>query len=125
MIKVNMKHYLVCDDNDLENNRLMNYEEMLVLLCNEIEDDTINCYENDNLEGVKYNVSLLKSLAQEHFQTDRVIKELEPYGWYVMDLTQLQRDLSNYQAYKHGVGAPSYPNDCIEQTLKMIEEDMK
>lgn len=125
MIKMNMKHYLVCDDNDSDNNKLMSYEEMLVLLCNEVEVDTINCYENDNLEGVKHNVSLLKSLAQEHFQTDKVIKELEPYGWYVMDLTQLQRDLSNYQAYKHGVGAPSYPNDCIEQTLKMIEEDMK
>ena len=120
-----MKHYLVCDDNDLDNNKLMCYEEVLELLCNEIEDDTINCYENDNLEGVKYNVRLLNSLVQEHFQTDLVVKELEPYGWYVMDLTQLQRYLSNYQAYKHGVGAPSYPNDCIEQTLKMIEEDMK
>lgn len=125
MIKVNMKHYLVCDNNDLDNNKLMSYEEMLELLCNEIEDDTIVCYENDNMDGVKYNISLLKSLAQEHFQTDKVIKELETFDWYVMDLVEVQRQLSNYQAFKHGVGAPSYPNDCIEQTLKMIEEDMK
>ena len=121
------KIFLVCDDN-LDSDNLMNYEELLELLCNEVEDDTINCYDNYSLEGVKYNVSLLKSLAQEHFQTDRVIKELEPYGYYVMDLAQLQKQLSDYQAYKHGVGAPSYPNDankCIEQTLKMIEEDMK
>lgn len=119
------KIYLVCDNNDCEFNRLMNYEELLVLLLNELEDDTINCYENDNLEGVKYNISLYKSFAKEHYQINEVIKQLEPFGWYVMDLTQLQRDLSNYQAYKNGVGAPIIKQDCIEETLKMIESEMK
>jgi len=119
------KIYLVCDDNDYASNRLMNYEELLELLLNELNDDTINCYENDNIEGFKYNINLFKSFAKEHYQTREVIKQLGTFGWYVMDLTQLQRDLSNYQAYKHGIGAPSYPNDCIEQTLKMIEEEMK
>lgn len=119
-----MKRYLICDDNDVNTNYVKNYEELLDFFLSELQEDTINCYDNSNLEGVKYNIEIFKKIAKEHFQEQLIIKELAPFGWYVQDLSQLQRDLSNFQAYKHGSGSPCIPNDCIEQTLKMIESEM-
>ena len=68
----------------------------------------------------------MKKLALEDYTDINYLKEqLLSFGWYVQDLTKLQEDLSNFQAYKHGSGCPIIPNDCIEQTLKLIESELK
>ena len=117
-----MKKYIVYDD-------YTNYtykkdeKELKALLVEEIKNDTLVCGEDD-FEIVKSNFKVMEKLALNDYDFDYLKDQLQSFGWYIQDLSKLQEELSNYQAYKHGVGAPSYPDDCIEETLKMIEKDM-
>ena len=117
-----MKRYIIFDA--FGNSELGTQEDLRDYLINELVDNLKNNY--DDKEIIVEDANQLGELAKNKGTHPKYyIQELENYGWYVMDIAQLQKQLSDYQAYKHGVGAPSYPNDCIEQTLKMIEEDMK
>lgn len=116
-----MKRFIVCDDySDYKN--IMSEKELKALLVEDIKNDTL---ENiDDRDIVENNFEIMEKLALNTYTIDFLIKELESCGWYVQDLWQLQQDLSNFQTYKHGSGSPCMPNDCIEQTLKMIESEM-
>ena len=117
-----MKRYIIFDA--FGNSMLDSEEGLREYLINELVDDLKNNY--DDKEMIKELANQLGELAKNKGTHPKYyIQELENYGWYVSDLADLQKQLSDYQAYKHGVGAPSYPNDCIEQTLKMIQEEMK
>lgn len=117
-----MKNFILCDEySDYKN--ACTYKELKQTLIEELERDTFENFEEDI---AKNNFKVLKRLALEDYTDINYIKEqLLSFGWYVQDLHKLQDDLMNFQAYKHGAGAPSIPNDCIEQTLKMIESEMK
>ena len=118
-----MKRYIVFDDCSGAT-----YKEdekgLKELLIEGIESDTFVCGEDD-FEIVKSNFKVMKKLALNDYNFDYLKEQLQSFSWTIFDLADLQKLLSDYQAYKHGVGAPSYPNDCIEETLKMIQEDMK
>lgn len=117
-----MKRYIVFDD--CTNCTYKKDEKGLKeLLIEEIREDICAC--KDDFDIIKDDFEIMKKLALNDYNFDYLKEQLQCFNWYVMDLTLLQKQLTDYQAYKHGVGAPSYPNDCIEQTLKMIEEDMK
>lgn len=116
------KHYLIFDNYDYLK-ELKSYEELRELLIDELERDVEENYDDKAI--ILDNFKIMKELTKNECKTKYIIEQLNFYGYNVQDLCEIQRGLSNYQAYKHGVGAPSYPNDCIEQTLKMIEEDMK
>lgn len=117
-----MKRYIVFDD---YSNKTYEEDEkgLKELLIEELREDTYNCRDDFNI--FKNNFEVIRKFVLNDYNFDYLKEQLQSFGWYVKDLTTLQKELSDYQAYKHGVGAPSYPNDCIEQTLKMIEEDMK
>lgn len=117
-----MKNFLVYDDYG-NTSQLMNYKDLKELLIDEIERDTIENHEDKSI--VTNNFKVIRELTKDKYIPMYITRELEGFGYYVQDLTDLQEQLTNFQAYKHGIGAPSYPNDCIEQTLKMIEEEMK
>lgn len=118
-----MEKYLVIDDCTGES-----YKEdekgLKELLIEEIKDDTLT-HGKDDFEIVEYNFSVMEKLVLGDTITDDLKMELKSFNWSVISLLDLQSLLTSYQAFKHGVGAPSYPQDCIEQTLRMIEEDMK
>ena len=115
-----MKNFLIYDT--FENSELVSQEDLKKYLVEELIENILTNLEDK--EFVRPVIYQLGDLANNK-KVDNIIQELNNYGWYVNDLFDLQKQLSDYQAFKHGVGAPSYPNDCIEQTLKMIEEDMK
>jgi hypothetical protein len=120
-----MKHYILCDE-------YSNYSEIADekglkwALIDELRNDTFNNGEED-FDIVKSNFEVMKKLALNDYDFNYLKGQLESFGWYIMDLHQLQQDLSNYQAFKHGTGIPSgcIPKDCIYETLEMIDKDMK
>ena len=118
-----MNRYLLCDDNDANYNKLVDYKDLRELLIDEVERDTFNCY--DDRDIVMNNFKIMRELTKNEYNYQFIKKELECFGWYVMDLTQLQRDLSNFQAYKHGTGSPCIPHDCIYETLELIDKEMR
>ena len=118
-----MKRYIVFDD--CSNATYKEDEKGLKeLLIEEIESDTFVCGEDD-FEIVKSNFKVMKKLATNDYDFEYLQDQLHSFNWSVLDLVDLQKFLSDYQAFKHGVGSPCIPNDCIEETLKMIREDMK
>ena len=119
-----MKRYIVCDEySDYKD--ISNYDDLKLLLIDEIERDTFKNIEDESI--VENNFKEMRKLATEKVEDINYLrKQLMSFGWYVMDLISLQNDLNNYQAYKYGNGSPlPPPHDCIEETLKMIREDMK
>ena len=117
------KHYILCDDYS-EFKELSNDNDLKELLIEEIESDTFVNFEEN---VVKSNFKVLKKLALGDYNIKYIIEQLEGFGWYVLDLCDLQENLSTYQAYKHGTGIPAscMPKDCIEETLNMINEEIK
>lgn len=116
-----MKRYIVFDDYG-ELAKLVDREELKAMLVEEERNDIINNL--DSVDIIKNELNTLCELAKGK-SFEFIKNRLEPYGYSVLDLVDLQRDLSNYQAYKNGVGAPIIKQDCIEETLKMIESEMK
>ena len=118
-----MKKYIVCDEYS-DYKSISDYNDLKVLLIDEIERDTFENTEDENI--VKNNFKVMRKLATEKTEDMNYLKEqLMSFGWYVMDLTSLQNDLNNYQAFKNGSGSPFPPVDCIEETLKMIDKDIR
>lgn len=118
-----MKSFLLFDDYS-EYYDLTDYKGLRKLLIDELERDTMECGVDD-FDIVKNNFKIMKELTKDEYNLGFIRKELEAFGWYIQDLSKLQEDLSNFQAYKNGVGCPIIKDDCIEQTLKMIESEMK
>ena len=117
-----MKRYIVCDEySDYKN--ISDYKDLKKLLIDELKRDT---FENCEQDIVENNFKVMEKLALEDYTDINYLKEqLMGFGWYVMDLIQLQQDLSNFQTYKHGAGCPCIPHDCIEETLEMIDREMR
>ena len=92
-----MKRFIVSDDySDYKD--ITDEKGLKRLLIDELERDTL---ENCEYDIVKNNFKVMKRLATEDYTDLKFIKEeLLSFGWYVQDLTQLQDDLSNFQAYK-------------------------
>lgn len=117
------KRYIVCDEySDYKN--IMDYKELKQLLINELYDDTITCYENENFDGIKYNIDTFKKLAiEEYTDYEYLKKELISYGWYIQDIVDLYTDLSNFQAYLDYIKNNDNieDNKNIQEVLDLIE----
>lgn len=120
-----MKHYIINDAySDYKN--ITDEKGLKEYLIEDLKRDTLENGEED-FNIVKNNFEVMEKLALNNYDFKYLKEQLESFGWYVMDLHQLQQDLSNYQAFKHGTGIPSgcIPKDCIYETLEMIDKDMK
>ena len=121
-----MKRFIVYDDNG-NYTRPHDIKDLKVLLIDEMEEETLQWHEDDN-SVIKSNFEIIRQLVlKDNISVDYLITQLNSFGWYILDLCKLQRDLSNYQAFKHGTGIPCgcIPKDCIEETLQMIDKDME
>ena len=119
-----MKHYILCDDYS-DYREITDEKGLKQLLFDEINTDNWNLAVDKDFDSWKTNISVLNKLLLDDYNFNYIKEELQSYGWYVQDLWDLQRDLSNFQTYKHGSGNPCIPNDCIEETLKMIDREMR
>lgn len=108
-----MKNYLLFDDySDYVDTS--SYEDLKRLLIDDIEEDTFNNFEEN---VVKSNFKLMKKLTEEKYNADFIIQELKGFGWNIIDLNEIEEDLRKllfFRNYKN--------NECIEQTLKLIED---
>lgn len=119
-----MKRYIVSDDYSNYND-LTDEKGLKQLLFDEISQDNWNVAKDNDFDSYKTNIKVLNKLLLDDYTFDYIKEQLQSYGWYVQDLCDLQRDLSNFQAYKHGTGHPCIPKDCIEETLEMIDKEMR
>ena len=119
-----MKRFMVLDTFGGGYTELLTIDEVKDILVDEIIEDTKNNY--DDRDIVIQNAKMLGDLAKTKTPNEKYLKEqLEEFGWYVRDILDLQAALSDYQTFKHGSGNPTIANDSIEETLKMIDEDMR
>ena len=115
-----MKRYIIIDSYS-DYKKLSDEKGLKELLVEELERDT---FESDEENVTKQNFKVMKKLALDDYNFDYLKDQLESYGWFVMDLCELQKNLNDYQAFKHGVGAPSYPQDCIAKTIDLVDKDL-
>ena len=117
-----MKSFIVCDDYS-DYKEIMNEKDLIRLLLKDIKEDTLENYNDKDI--IKSNFEIMEKLVLNDYTIDYLKEQLQSYGWYIQDLWKLLQDLSNFQAYKHGSGCPIIPKDCIEETIKMIESEIK
>lgn len=90
-----MKHYLLVDCND-DYKELKSYEELKQYITTIIKDDVIyNSCENSVVEK---GVNLLANIITNN-TLGEVKKALEWYGYKIIDLLDLQRDLEDTKQY--------------------------
>ena len=116
-----MKRYIVCDCYS-DYKEVLNWNDLINLLLEDLRRDTMENIEDKNI--VKNNYDVLEKIAKGNFGYDYLKEQLKSYGWHIQDLGNFLDDLHNFQSYKHGVGCPCIPNDCIEQTIQMVESEM-
>lgn len=87
------KNYLVVDIYG-DYKELMNYKGLKQLLLEELVRDTKDNYQEYDI--VSINADIFKKLAlEEHTSTDYLIEQLEGFGFKVIELLELQRDLED------------------------------
>lgn len=87
------KNYLVVDIYG-DYKELMNYKGLKQLLLEELVRDTKDNYQEYDI--VSINADIFKKLAlEELISTDYLIEQLEGYGFKVIELLELQRDLED------------------------------
>ena len=119
-----MKRFMVLDEYGGGYTELLSIEEVKEILVDEIIEDTKNNY--DDRDIVINNAKMLGDLVKNKNIDEIYLKaQLSYFGWYVRDILDLQVALNDYQTFKHGSGNPTIVKDCIEETLKMIDEDMR
>ena len=126
-----MNKYLVVDEYS-DCKKIYNLYELKELLIDEIKRDS---FENiDDKDIIRNNFCIMEYLALSKKDDIEYIKEqLKGFGYYVLDLCELQRDLTTFQDYMYNnssvykkADAVLLPHDdCIEETLKLLENEMK
>lgn len=113
-----MKQYLIVDlCSDLK--KLGNSNDIKELLIGQITQDMLNYYYEEDI--VISNTKLLCSLASDIMSLKTMIQELEPFGYKVIDLLDLQRDLEDFKQYWGNKG--NYKGN-FDMILKTINEEV-
>ena len=113
-----MKRFLVSDDYG-NYKELMGLKDLKALLISELSEDTMICYEDDNKDGVKYNIDLFTKLAKEEITFELLEEQLSSFGWYVQDIFELQQGINNlreFYARKHA------DLKVFDDMLKLLDE---
>ena len=92
-----MSEYLLIDIySDYKN--ITNYKGLKQLLIDELIRETKNYY--NEYEVVSSNADIFGKLSTEDFTSlDFIIEQLEGFGWKVIDLLELERDLEDIKQY--------------------------
>ncbi len=90
--------YFICDIYDSsERGRIMSNKELKELLIDEVIDDLKN--NKQDYDIVVGCTGILESLAKGKDSEKYILDNLEGYGWKVIDLLQIQRDLEDLKHY--------------------------
>lgn len=92
--------YFIFDVNDdIKNGKIRDYKGLRNLYINELYQDTINNY--SEREIVVYNTKELVNLAKSDTSPniDNLKDYLESFGWKIIDLLEIQRDLEDLKNY--------------------------
>lgn len=91
--------YFICDIYDANKyGKIMNRKQLYELMVDEITDDLKNNHRE--YEIVISCVNQLNELAKNNLVSDNyIIDALESFGWKVLDLLQIQRDLEDLKEY--------------------------
>lgn len=115
------KNYLVVDIYG-DYKELMNYKGLKQLLLEELVRDTKDNYQEYDI--VSINADIFKKLAlEEHTSTDYLIEQLEGYGFKVIELLELQRDLEDIKEYFKGKGSAVFDN-VIDMINKGVNDNV-
>ena len=89
--------FLVSDD--FGNNQVLDYLGLKDMLIDEIVEDTKQNYTEYDI--VRFNVNQLGELAKGITNVNvKYLKDnLQSYGWYVQDFSDMQRDINNLREY--------------------------
>ena len=111
--------YLVSDDyGDFK--EIMNYKQLKEFLVNEITFDTIENHKDYDI--VAYNVGLLSDIAKEIVNYNKVIEELKSHGWYVINILDIQKDVSALREY---VAGKNTNLKVFDDLLEYIDKELK
>lgn len=95
--------YFVCDVYDSsDKGKIMDYKDLRNLYIDELYHDTIDNYSEKEI--VVFNVKEFVNLARSDTlpNIDDLKDYLESYGWKIIDLLQIQRDLEDIKNYFKG-----------------------
>lgn len=93
--------YFICDVYDSsEYGMVKDYKELKELLINEVIDDLKN--NRQDYDIVVGCTGILESLAKGKDSVKYVLDNLEGYGWKIIDLLEIQRDLEDIKNYFKG-----------------------
>ncbi len=110
-----MSEYLVVDIYG-DYKEIMNYKGLKQLLVEELARDTKDNYKEWDI--VSINVDMFSKLANEDFTSINYLTEqLEGFGFKVIDLLELQRDLEDIKIYFGNKGTAVFDN-VIEMIRK-------
>ena len=111
--------YLVSDDyGDFK--EIMNYKQLKELLVDELVN---NSKENHKeYDFIKYNLEVLSDIAKEKIAYNKVIEELQSYGWHVLNVLDIQKGLNDIREY---VARKSDKLKVFDDVLKYIDEELK
>lgn len=89
--------FLVSDDfGDFK--EIMNYKQLKEFLIAEIEEDILN-WGTDDIDVIKSDFKIMKKLTEEKYNLEFIKKELESCGWFVQDLSQMERGINNLREF--------------------------
>ena len=90
--------YFICDIYDSsERGMIKDYKELKELLINEVIDDLKN--NRQDYDIVVSCTNILEIIAKGKDSVKYVLDNLEGYGWKIIDLLELQRDLEDLKNY--------------------------
>lgn len=105
---------------------VMTHKDLLDLCLTELKEDCLN--NRDDIDILKYCLDEFEFMIKNDYIDDKYLCEaLKGYGWYIQDLTDMQRNLNNFREFLKN------KNDLmdeekvqkIDEVLKILESEMK
>lgn len=110
--------YLIIDDY-ADDKKIMNYKQLKDLLIDELMANIKENYED--YDFVKYDLDILTDIAKETINHERVINELQTYGWTIIDITNIKKALNEMREY---AARKTSDTKVFDEIIKYIDEEL-
>lgn len=115
--------FLISDDyGDFK--RIMNYKEAREFLIDEIVEDSKQNHTEYDI--ISLNVKQLGELSKNNLITDKyLIDNLKSYGWNVINVSDLQKDINDLREYLFGINGNDKIVNELDDILKYIDKELR